>query len=265
MTESTPNSKSKRSPLRLLWGILTQPRDTLAYLSEHGRRTAWLPALLILFLIILPMVVSSAVAGRAARQVMPPMAGPTPVVSGGPPVMPMEEREMVAPQARGLGPIAIIGSVLGTAISWLIWAGALYLASVFVGRSTNFRQMFRLTVWTWIPHAVRGLVQTVYTLISSSLIVNAGLSGFAWDRSASATQLVPPSPGQIALASLLARVDLYFIWHLILVVLGIMAFNKLSRKKALIATLSVWAVLTLLGMIPALLGGVMTQFGAIFQ
>jgi hypothetical protein len=88
------------------------------------------------------------------------------------------------------------------------------------------------------------------------LIENPGLSGFA-QGSPSAARVVVASPnlGQIALSTLLGRVDLYLFWNLALLVLGVMTVTRLSRRKALLLTLGVWLLLTAVSLVPSLVGG----------
>ena len=71
-----------------------------------------------------------------------------------------------------------VAKVLGLVVGWLAWAGALYLAGTAMGGRSTFGQMFRTVMWTWIPFALRGLLQTVYILTSGQAISNPGLSGF---------------------------------------------------------------------------------------
>ena len=246
---------AKKNVIALLFGILIRPKATFDYLKNNHKRSWWLPAILVLLLILVPIVV----AARAS----PITPAPMPMEPGitGPEVI-IIERGMepgmgMPPEAATSSPfniLKLLSAGFGTAGAWLLWGGALYLASVFLGRSSSFGQMFRLAVWTWLPYGIRGLVQTIYILLSGTLIVNAGLSGFVLDRST--PPLLPPGPGQLALASILGRVDLYLIWHLLLVSVGLMAFTNLKRKKALLAAVAIWINLALLGVIPAIFGGI---------
>lgn len=254
----------------LIWGIITHPRQTFAHLKENHKKSWWVPAL-----IILALMLASLVAGRSAARQMPIAAlgeqGMTEIdpedmfddPSGS--ITIVGEGDVQAAPASplvNLGWLSLVGALVGAPITWLAWGGALYLVSVFLGRSSNFPQMFRLTVWTWIPYAVRGLVQTAAMLVTRRPIVNAGLSGLVIDKSSAA--MVMPSMGQLALASLLSRVDVYLIWNLALLTLGLMVFTNLPRKKALTATLAIWAILALLGAVPALVGGMFGPVGGGF-
>jgi hypothetical protein len=131
------------------------------------------------------------------------------------------------------------------------------------GRST-FGQMFRMVLWTWLPQALRGLLQTVYILVSGELITNHGLSGLVQDsRSVAEVIAAPSSLNQMLLVGFLSKVDLFLVWHLVLLVIGMRVFTRLPRGKAILATLGVWILLTALGLVPTLVGGLFAlQSGA---
>lgn len=254
-------SGAKKSPLKLLAGVFVRPRATFTHLRDHQPRSWWLPAILIVICTVLPLWAGIAVANR------PMLAGPAGLMrteesavmvekGGGPIVI---EGGIDGPQPQtptqpaAMNVLKIAGAVAGQPLTWLLWGGALYLASVFLGRSSGFRDMFRLTVWAWMPYAVRGLAQTIYIWSTGQTIVNTGFAGYVIDRSA--TQFIPPGPGTLALAGVLGRMDIYLVWNLVLLVVGLRAFTNLPRRKAIGAILSIWIVLALLSVVPAIVGG----------
>jgi hypothetical protein len=113
-----------------------------------------------------------------------------------------------------------------------------------------------VVVWAWLPYGLRGLLQTLYILLSGQLIVNPGLSGLVRSEpSVGEAVLAPPSAGQTFLTTFLSRIDLFLVWNLILLVIGVAVTTHLSRRKAALVTLGVWVVLTGLSLLPALVGG----------
>ena len=263
MSSNQLEEEGKRPLFRLLWGGLFKPRKTFAYLKDHRRRTWWIPAALILILAAVPLIAGRIVASRQAVGSIvgnePPVYSDQPIIVEGGSDIRGQSQPLASPSTMGPGIFQIVGAIPSTVIAWLIWGVALYSASVFLGRSSSFGQMFRLAVWAWTPYAVRGLVQTAYILMTNEQIVNPGLAGFVIDRRS--PSLMPVGPGQLALASALGHIDIYLFWNLALFVVGLMAFTNLPRKKALLAVLVIWGVLTLLGVIPAVLGGVFGQLG----
>lgn len=261
MSETQQSAKAKKSLVTLLVGVFVRPRATFTHLRDHQPRSWWLPAVLIVICTILPLWAGIAVANR------PRLSGPAGMMyaeegavmiekGGGPIVI---EGGIDGPQPQtptqpaAMNVLKIAGAVVGQPLTWLLWGGALYLASVFLGRSSSFKDMFRLTVWAWMPYAVRGLAQTIYIWSSGQTIVNTGFAGYVIDRSV--PQFIPPGPGTLALAGVLGRVDIFLVWNLILLVAGLRAFTNLPRRKAISAILSIWIVLALLSVVPAIVGG----------
>jgi len=250
----------KKSLFSLLAGVFVRPGATFAHLREHPSRSWWLPAVLIVVCTLLPLLVTNAVANRSAGPTM--NGGMTPespamIGKGGGIVV-----EGSLPAEEPTGPSAMdvlktVGTIVSQPLTWLLWGGALYLASVFLGRSSGFKPMLQLAVWAWLPYAVRGLVQTVYIWITGQAILNKGFAGYVIDSSTS--QIITPGPEKLALASILGRVDGFMVWNLALLVIGLMAFTKLPRRKAIIAVGVIWLVFALLSVVPAILGGMFSS------
>ncbi len=247
---------ARKNVIALMVGVLIRPKATFAYLKDNHKRVWWLPAILIVLLTLAPLFVGSRQSSLDAGPVMgEAMLSSSKGVIVESKAMPGMEAPLTTSTSSATGILSLVMTVLGTPVAWLVWGGSLYLASVFLGRSSSFGQMFRLAVWTWLPYGIRGLVQTVYILVTGNAIANAGLSGFVVDKSVQS--VISPGPGQLALASILGRVDIYMLWHLLLVSVGLMAFTNLTRKKARTAVLAIWLVLALLGILPAIFGGML--------
>jgi hypothetical protein len=107
-----------------------------------------------------------------------------------------------------------------------------------------------LVAWGSLPFAVRDIVRIAAMLSTNQLIGSPGLRGFA-----------PFGDGNwsLVLASLLGLIDLYLIWHILLLITGVNAADGLSRPKAasgvLLTILLVLLLQVLLGFLSAKLGG----------
>jgi hypothetical protein len=96
--------------------------------------------------------------------------------------------------------------------------------------------------------------QTVRLL--GSLIEHPGLSGLV-GGSVTADPLLASQPGMglLTLQSILGRIDLFLFWNLALLVTGLVAAARFSRRKAVLITVGMWAILALLGLVPVLIAG----------
>ena len=268
MSEEKAPAVERWGVARLLWGMVVRPRATLEHLREHEGPTWWLPALLAVLLVVLPIVVAGPITARQAREAVQAAqeqwGEQTGAEASGANEAQMEQAMSIAASPLITLVFPAVSSVFGRAVGWLAWAGALYLAGMAFGGRSTFGQMFRMVVWTWLPYAVRGLLQTLYILISGQAIANPGLSGLVMEtRPVKEMVLTPPSPGQTVLAAFLSRLDLFLVWNLVLLVIGVTVVTRLPRRKAMLVTLGVWLLLTLVGLVPALVSGVLAgRFGA---
>ena len=260
MSEVNATSPERRGLPRLLWGMIVRPRATLEYLNERGGRTWLLPALLVVLLVILPTVVAAPITAQQSREAVAAVQE-----QFGEETTAEQQAQMEQAMSMAASPLIItvfpaVGGAVGLVVGWLVWAGALYLASMALGGRSAFGQMFRTVVWAWLPYALRGLLQTIYILASGQLITNPGLSGMVQDtRSISEIVAAPPSMSQVVLVAFLSRVDLFLVWNLTLLVIGVTVTTHLPRRKAVLVTLGVWLLLAVVSLLPALVGGFFAQ------
>jgi len=260
MNASDTNVSQRRGALRLLWGIIARPRATLEFLSEGGGRSWWLPALLALLLITLPVVVAAPITAQQSREALTTVREQFGEQGSAEEQAQMERATSIVASPLITVVFPAVSGIVGRVLGWLIWGGALYLAGMALGGRSAFGPMLRMVVWTWIPYALRGLLQTVYIAINGQLILNPGLSGLV--RQGSSVQemiAAPPSLGEQILAGFLSRVDLFLLWHLILLVIGVRVTMRLSRRKAVLLTSGVWVLLTAMSLIPTVIGAAFTQ------
>lgn len=260
MSEENRTLAERQRPHRLLWGIIVRPRATLEHAVQE-RRSWWLPALLTMLMVILPIVAAGPIRARQTREAVlatQERLGETWGANEG--QAQMEEAMSVAASPLITTIFPSVGSALSLGLGWLVWAGALYLANLALGGRAAFGPTLRMVIWTWIPYAFRGLLQALYVMVTGQLIANPGLSGLVADnRPVSEAVLAPPSAGQMVLRALLSRFDLFLVWNLALLVMGTMAVARLPRRRAILITLGVWAILTAVGLLPALIGGLFAQ------
>ena len=264
MSEETAPAPERWKPPRLLWGMIVRPRATLEHLRDRGGKTWWLPALLAAAMIILPVVVAAPITARVARESF--LAAQEQMGEQLDTEMSEEDRaQMEQAMSITASPLITVvfpavGGVVGQVVGWLAWAGALYLAGLALGGRSTFGQMLRMVLWAWLPYVLRGLLQTIYILASGQLIAHPGLSGLVQgETSIEEMVLAPPSPGQMVLIAFLSRMDLFLVWNLVLLVIGVMVVTRLPRRKAVLLTLGVWVLLTALGLAPALIGGLFAR------
>ncbi len=135
-------------------------------------------------------------------------------------------------------------AVLGVYLGWLLVGWILHLILTMVGGRGSSGQVLNLAAWAALPFAIRETVRLLAMWTQGELLAYPGLSGFA-----------PADNGNLSiyLTSLLSFVDIYLIWHIVLLVAGVRAGENLSRPKRWMAVLLTVVGLTLLRALPALL------------
>ena len=144
--------------------------------------------------------------------------------------------------ATGIG-FGLIALVIGV----LAQTAYFYFATMLTGGDdTNFGAMFTISAWTRLPLAIGFLVQAAFVWVSQGAIRYPGLAPLVASGNALEDAKNPIIP-------LLARFDLFWLWHLLLVVLGVAVVARISRSKSLLLTL-IYVVLVLgMAVVPSLI------------
>jgi hypothetical protein len=146
----------------------------------------------------------------------------------------------VAAMAIGLGTVGLI-------LTWLFRGAVLFLISYLFGTDNRYAQVVTLVVWSWLPFALRDLLQAVYVVVTGQLPINRGLSFLV----ASGDQV--QNAGNLAYG-LLSQMDPFLLWHLVLVAVGLAVSTRCTRLQTAVGTVGYWALTALVGLAPTLLG-----------
>ncbi len=255
MTEDVHLPQPRYNFFRLLWGMVRRPRSTLEYLRETGGKSWMIMALLSVLTAVLLVVVIAPISAQIALETFQAQIESQPGIAAQ--GLDTETEERISQFTSNPMITVVMPSVAGLAsmfLGWLIWAGALHLLSVMVGGDSHFGMMWRAVVWSSIPFALRNLLQMIYVQSTGELIANPGLSGLvSQERSVSEMIAAPPSAGWLALQTLLAQIDLFTIWNLVLLVMSVMVMSRLARRKAILITVGVWSGLIVLRVLFAII------------
>jgi hypothetical protein len=243
MTESITNSR--RFDLKQIAAFLIHPRQGLEGLAANERPAWQMPMLILSIFFLLRTILSGYLQARESS--LGQAALPTDWQWWTPD---MQNNYMQAMQATQ-GPVFvyIIPAVTGLIkiwLGWLILGGLLHLASTLLGGRGSMRSVLTLAAWACLPFALRDLLRIVFMLISKNPIASPGLSGFS---------------EVLFVSKILASVDLFFIWFMILLMAGLRITDNLPTGKAIVGVLVVLVLILLvqggLGAIGASLSGMM--------
>ena len=130
--------------------------------------------------------------------------------------------------------IPSIASIASTWIRWILISGILHLVLTLLGGRGETNANSAIVAWSSIPLGIRAVVRTVYLITSHQFITSPGLSGFA---------PIGISTSQVILSNFLSLVDIYVIWHILLLILGVKICTGIKTSK------SVFGVLIVIGFI----------------
>lgn len=232
---------------QLLLGLIDRPREALGYVGKSPGRRWVAPALITLGALLLLNIVSAPLVAQEAQELVRQQLSTLPA---------SQAEEAMSQVATFSSPLfmaltAILGGFLALVIGWLIRSGTLFFIFSLVGNESDFRQIFSLTLWAWLPLAFRDLVKSAYILINGRLILHPGLA-FLLANGARTQDL------SNFLYSFLSSLDIFLLWHLILIALGAKAIAHLPSRQATWATLGYWAVTTPLALIPTLVSSLLS-------
>lgn len=144
-----------------------------------------------------------------------------------------------------------LGAMLGVIVIWFLIGWSMHLIQTLLGGRGTSQAALNIAAWSALPLLARYGVQIAAMLANDGLISGPGLSGFAPAGEGFASAL---------LASMLSHVDIYLVWQMLLLYLGVRLSSELSRPKSwLVGLLTILLVLVLRALIPA----IMSQFGGL--
>jgi hypothetical protein len=236
--------RSQTSSPNLLWGILARPAQTLTYLRDQSQRTWLAPVILAILLAVAQSLVTIPVSTQAATAQLGEQVAQ----------MPAEERAQIEGQMDAgarlplLAGTALVSGLIGLWARWFIRSGAIHLISLGLGGRNRFGQVFSMVVWTSVPLLIRSLLQTLNVAFSGVLPTHRGLAAYV----AALGQPLPAGAPYALLSN--AQLDVFVLWNLMLLALGVLITTELSRTKALLVAAGYWALATALSLVPTLAG-----------
>ena len=163
----------------------------------------------------------------------------------------MEQNKNVSPEqveraVRIGGAVAKVFAYCAPVVSiifLLIIAGVLLLAFRVLGGEGDFRQALSVTSYSWMPGLIKSIIITAIVAsrgVSAADLANVLRSNLAFLVSMKQNPL---------LFTLLAKLDVFTIWLLALLVIGFSFVSKFSKAKSAAVVVSLWVVATLLSLI----------------
>lgn len=140
--------------------------------------------------------------------------------------------------------ITMYASPLLIVLMLVITAGVCLLAFKMFGGEGNFNIALSVTIYSWFPRLIRGILGAIVMFTKGSLsfyeLQNPVMSNLAF--------LFDPKtqPVQYALGSAL---DIFNIWSLVLLIIGLASMSKLSKARSAAIVITLWVIVNLFSLI----------------
>lgn len=237
MTDSSINQMQHRQTMQFSWlpAMVFKPRSVFERLAHQMNN--WFPPMLVLTIAVLFNVLANGWINQQAA-----LSGNIPTPPDFQYWSPEMQAQYFQSQEVRQGPaflyvIPAISAIASTWIGWLLVSGILHLVLTLLGGRGETNISVGLVAWASIPFVIRGIVRAIYLITTRQFITAPGLSGFAATGS---------SIGHILLVNFLSLVDIYLIWHIILLVVGVKICTGLPRSKSLLGVTIVMSIVLLL-------------------
>jgi hypothetical protein len=221
--------------LMLFPGVIVRPRATFQKLREADQGYWWLVLVVALVLTAVYTLISTPYQLEISRQQVDAqyeeMYGDLDNLSA-------EEQQQYD---RGMAMIEspvftrvlpLVVALIVVPLGYVVIAGVLHLASAVLGGRAAFRQTFRMAVWTTVPTLFRLLLGIFIMLISGRLMAPGLAAGMGPDAAAN----------HLGLYTFLSMIDIFALWWLALIAVGVMQTAQLDTIKSIIVTAIWWIV-----------------------
>lgn len=207
---------------RITGVLYNDPRGTF---TDIGRHSGWLPPLAIICTV--SILSTAAILPRLQEYIKHALE-----------LQAQAAPEMANAAASGIAIKAaiggtLVGSLLSPIIMCLLLAGLLKLCNIFAGEPTPYRQFFAVTVYSYFPILIAGIIASIMIFISPAEHME--------EVSTSLYLLFPPGSKGFA-ANLARQIDPFYLWSLALMALGSSVISRARFRSYAIFVGLLWAI-----------------------
>jgi hypothetical protein len=232
----------------LVLPVLFRPRTTLGRIVAHHKPIWRAPLVLLILAAVASALVAGSIAARAAAAGQPTLPPDFEFLT------PEQQAQFLQAATATNNPtfnyvLPALGAALGVIVVWLLIGWLLHLLLTLLGGRGTSGSALNVAAFAAAPALLRYGVQIVAMLVTGQAIAAPGLAGFAPAGEGFANAL---------LAGMLSHVDVYLIWQIILLYIGVRLSSQLTRAKCWLAVLLTILIVLALRALPA---AVLAQFG----
>ncbi len=229
------------STIRALIGVVDRPAEALEAVAQRPRLW-WLPAVLLVLSMAGLIAVSQPYQLQIANERSAQMIERVTANLSEEQARAVRERSIaMTPTQYWLG--AMGAGLAFAAVGWVVRGAVMHFSSMAAGGTSTFGPTFAVGVWSMLPFFVRDLLQIAYVLVRKQVVEHAGLAFLV----ASGDWM---KDSRNLLYGLLSNVDLFALWHVILLAIALAVATRLTRGKAFVMAVVIWVAFLGLKLIP---------------
>ncbi|HEY2091047.1 MAG TPA: Yip1 family protein [Thermoanaerobaculia bacterium] len=229
----SPAEPEKANTLQRITGVLFNPGPTFESIAQRPNILGPLLVFIVIGILSAVAVGVKADFNSLAREAIE--ANPN---------IPPDRVESSVNMTKGIMKVSMYASPLLIVLMLVITAGVCLLAFRMFGGEGNFNIALSVTIYAWFPRLIRGILGAIVVLTKGSMslydLQNPVMSNLAF--------LFDPKtqPVQYALGSAL---DIFNIWSLVLLIIGMAAMSKLSKARSATIVIVLWVIVNLFSLI----------------
>lgn len=228
---------------------LTKPKQAFAKVSER-QMAVWIAAMVMISLVLLikPVVTAPAMQAETQKAMQAELKNPD---------MPPEARAQIRKSVKDGIPAALI-LLGGVGQTIALWAGAALSALLVMGLvklfkgTIAYKGALAVIGLAFMPFFAGEIIKTAAAFFTGSLGASEGMASLlAPPAGQAASASFSSSPGYILAGLTLSRIDIFVIWSLFLLAIGVIDLAGLSKAKGAALAASYWVLAWAVVAIPA--------------
>jgi len=244
ITKDDLEERTMKKALSLLALILVKPGKAFAELKESSGWMWLVPAVILMLTLNFYAVVSAPAKAELAKQQIQrqfeKLSQQEVELTGAPPIV------TEGPSPTFIAATEVMGGTFILFLGWLVRAFLLHLGTMALGGRGSFKQMFVAVGWAYIPYGIQAVLQGIYVALTGNAIAHKRLSALVATGD-------PLKDAYNLAYLLLSHVDIFVIWTVILLAIGVAVVGGFSRKKGALLALGYKVLTVVVLIVPSLI------------
>ncbi len=247
--ENIAKLKEQKGFFGMLKSVLLDPFEAFESLRDNASKSWLIWALLCL---IIGGLVGYAVAQITSEMAMAVFEEQMAGQEGGPAMETIATFTMISTVGA-----AVIGPILG----WVLWGSLMHIIASIFGGQGSIGKTIIVAIWAHVPFAIRNLITAAYVFTTGNIempsigpaaLLNNPMADMM-SGNFDAAAMAEVSATDSVVYTLASAIDIFAIWRILLLIVGLSVISRLSRGKSAFIVLIIWVLGLALTIAPTIL------------